>query len=78
MCNMICLQFDHIPCTVQQKARKRNSKMILMSMKMMNLQLQLHFNPNKFSRSKGTFPRWHNQVCLLCQVPQGCLQVRWC
>uniref|UniRef100_A0A674HVY4 Zinc finger protein 207 n=1 Tax=Taeniopygia guttata TaxID=59729 RepID=A0A674HVY4_TAEGU len=56
------------------QARKRNNRMILMSMKMMNLQLQLHFNPSKFSRSRGTFPQWHSQVCLLCQVHQGCLQ----
>lgn len=58
-----------------RKARKRSNKMILMNTKMMNLQLQLHFSPNKFSRSRGTFPQWHNQVCLLCQVRQGCLLV---
>lgn len=61
-----------------QRARKRNNRMILMSMRMMNLQLQLHFNPSKFSHSRDTFPQWHSQVCLLCQVHQGCLQVRGC
>lgn len=57
-----------------KRVRKRNNKMILMNMMMMNLQPQLPFSHSLFNLSKVISHQWLSQDCLQFQGHQECLQ----